>query len=112
MSAINAGICLICLRKNFLCSDLTSPLKSPKEAKAAFHLFGLTYKQWAEDHQVHRNSVNEVIGGRKKCVRGDAHAIAVLLRIKNGDINEFISTRKSSELIGSYKVAPTTQGEN
>ena len=88
--------CQICGRENFLCSDLASPLKTFAEAKAAFHWHGIAIKHWAEDHRVHFNSVNEVIGGRKRCIRGDAHAIAVLLRLKNGDINEFINSRTNA----------------
>lgn len=88
--------CPICAREDFLCSDLASPLKSYAESKAAFHRHGITIKRWAEDHHVHFNSVNEVVGGRKRCIRGDAHAIAVLLRLKNGDIKEFINSRNQS----------------
>jgi gp16 family phage-associated protein len=93
MTALPPNRCLICGRENFLCSDLASPLKSHAEAKAAFHWHGIAIKQWAADHKVHFNSVNEVVGGRKRCIRGDAHAIAVLLRLKNGDINEFTNSR-------------------
>ncbi len=85
--------CPICSREDFLCSDMTSPIKSYAEVKAAFHRHGIAIKTWAKDHRVHSNSVNEVVGGRKRCIRGDAHAIAVLLRLKDGDINEFINSR-------------------
>ena len=95
-----------------VCSDLSSPIKSRADAKAAFHWHGITLKHWAEDHQVHFNSVNEVIGGRKRCIRGDAHAIAVLLRLKNGDISEFINSRQSSALTDNCTVGPAAQGEN
>lgn len=91
------NICPICGRENFLCSDLSSPLKSCGEVKATFHSHGIAIKHWAEDHQVHFNSVNEVVAGRKRCIRGDAHAIAVLLRLKSGNINEFINARCSAQ---------------
>lgn len=104
--------CLVCGRDNFLCSDLSSPLKSGADAKAMFHRHGITIKHWAEDHQVHFNSVNEVIGDRKRCIRGDAHAIAVLLRMKNGDISEFINSRKRSAANVVCTVVPPTQGGN
>lgn len=112
MNCTHLSRCPICSRENFLCCDLTSPLKSSKAAKAEFHSFGITIKQWAVDHHVHFNSVNEVIGGRKKCLRGDAHAIAVLLRLKNGDISEFITSRKSAALIDNCTVVPPAKGEN
>lgn len=104
--------CQICGRSNFLCSDLSSPLKSKADAKATFHWHGFTIKQWAEEHQVHFNSVNEVLGGRKRCIRGDAHAIAVLLRLKNGDISEFINSGQRSAATVSCTVVPAPKGEN
>ncbi|WJR28892.1 hypothetical protein [Pseudomonas mosselii] len=85
--------CPLCSRASFLCSDLGSPIKTSTEVRNAFHDFGITVRSWASDHGVHRNSVSEVIGGRKASVRGDAHAIAVLLRLKNGDITEFLDSR-------------------
>ncbi|TIH10811.1 hypothetical protein [Pseudomonas leptonychotis] len=104
--------CPVCGRDNFLCSDLSSPLKSGADAKATFHWHGITIKHWAVDHQVHFNSVNEVIGGRKRCIRGDAHAIAVLLRLKDGDISAFINSRQRSAATANSTVVPSAQGEN
>ncbi|WP_252275199.1 hypothetical protein [Pseudomonas subflava] len=93
MKAANPSRCVVCARELFLCSDLASPLKTHAEAKAAFHSTGIALKSWAREHHVHSNSVNEVINGRKRCIRGHAHAIAVLLRLKDGDITEFLSAR-------------------
>lgn len=97
MTISNLARCPICSREKFLCSDLTAPLKTHAEAKAAFHAFGIAIKHWAADHQVHFNSAIAVINGRKRCIRGDAHAIAVLLRLKNGDITEFINARRQAQ---------------
>lgn len=93
MKTPRQNTCPICARRGFLCSDLTTGLKTCAEARAAFTAHGITIKQWAIDHGVHKNSVNEVVRGRKKCVRGDAHAIAVLLRLKDGDITEFLNLK-------------------
>ncbi|GJN53072.1 hypothetical protein [Pseudomonas tohonis] len=93
MKATSPSRCMVCAREHFLCGDLTSPLRTLAQAKAAFHSSGISVTRWARDHRVHVNSVNEVIHGRKRCIRGDAHAIAVLLRLKNGDITEFLAAR-------------------
>lgn len=87
--------CCICGRTNFLCSDLTSELKPHEVVRAEFRAHGISITRWAHDHRVHPNSVYEVIKGRKKCVRGDAHAAAVLLRLKDGDITEFLNLPSS-----------------
>lgn len=86
--------CRLCSRAGFLCSDLSSPIRTRSDVRNAFHSFGIAVRRWASDHGVHPNSVSEVIGGRKASVRGDAHAIAVLLRLKNGDISEFLNARE------------------
>lgn len=104
--------CTICGQHNFLCSDMQSNLKTVAEVRQAFKSFGLTVTDWAERHGVHKGSVYQVLYQKHRSYHGNAHAIAVLLRLKNGDISEFISARASSALIGSSTVAPTAQGEN
>lgn len=93
MKATPVCKCPVCGRENFLCSDLSSAIKTTDQVKTEFRSFGIAITHWAKDHGVHQNSVNEVINGRKRCVRGDAHAIAVLLRLKDGDIAEFLNAK-------------------
>lgn len=47
---------------------------------------GETVQAWAARHDVSPSTVYEVLAGRKKCRRGDAHRVAVLLGIKEGVI--------------------------
>lgn len=61
-------------------------LKTPSEAREEFRRTGKTISSWARDHGVHKGTVYQVLGGYKKCERGDAHKVAVLLGIKDGVI--------------------------
>ncbi|HSV78445.1 MAG TPA: hypothetical protein VLK85_04445 [Ramlibacter sp.] len=40
--------------------------------------------QWARDHDVSQQLVYDVLAGRKKGRRGQAHKVAVLLGLKHG----------------------------
>ena len=45
---------------------------------------GLSVRAWADQHQLKPGTVYEVLAGRKRCLRGDAHRAAVLLGLKKG----------------------------
>lgn len=85
--------CVICGRAGFLCSDLESPLRTVAEVRQAFKIHGLKVTDWAERHGVHKASVYQMLYKKHLGYHGKAHAIAVLLRLKDGDINEFINSR-------------------
>lgn len=61
-------------------------LRTPAEARAELKTKGISITQWAIANQFSPNLVFEVLGGRKKCVRGQAHEIAIKLGIKEGVI--------------------------
>ncbi|MEW5974133.1 MAG: DNA-binding protein [Pseudomonadota bacterium] len=61
-------------------------LRTPAEARAALQAKGVSITQWALANKFSPNLVFEVLAGRKKCVRGQAHEIAVKLGIKAGEI--------------------------
>lgn len=90
--------CPICGRSNFICSDLNSPLRSVLEARQSFKDYGITITDWAEQHGVHKGSVFQVLYKKHRSFRGNAHVIGVLLRLKNGDISEFINMRDKAQL--------------
>jgi gp16 family phage-associated protein len=58
-----------------------------KEARDRLRRAGLTVRSWASTHGVHENTVHEVLSGRQKGSYGSAHKVAVLLGLKDGDIN-------------------------
>jgi gp16 family phage-associated protein len=43
---------------------------------------GVTIKNWAEHNGFHRAIVYSVLSGRRKCLRGQSHEIAVALGLK------------------------------
>lgn len=45
---------------------------------------GISVREWAEENSMKAGTVYEVLAGRKRCRRGDAHRAAVLLGIKEG----------------------------
>ena len=61
-------------------------LRSPAEARAELQAKGISITQWAVANKFSPNLVFEVLGGRKKCVRGQAHEIAIKLGLKSGEI--------------------------
>ncbi len=61
-------------------------LRTPAQAREALKAKGVSITQWAIANKFSPNLVFEVLGGRKKCVRGQAHEIAVKLGIKDGEI--------------------------
>lgn len=58
-----------------------------KEARDRLRRAGLTVRSWASMHGVHENTVHEVLSGRQKGDYGAAHRVAVLLGLKDGDVN-------------------------
>jgi gp16 family phage-associated protein len=63
------------------------PLKNPDQVRAEFDRVGRTFAQWARDHEVDLQTVYDVLAGRKKGRRGQAHKVAVLLGLKHGVVD-------------------------
>ncbi|EBQ9987691.1 DNA-binding protein [Salmonella enterica subsp. enterica serovar Oranienburg] len=63
-------------------------LKTPQEVRAEFNRVGQPVSKWADEHGFNRSLVYAVLAGRKKCKRGIAHKIAVMLSLKDGVIAE------------------------
>lgn len=61
-------------------------LRTADQARDALKAKGISITQWAIANKFSPNLVFEVLGGRKKCVRGQAHEIAVKLGLKQGEI--------------------------
>jgi gp16 family phage-associated protein len=61
-------------------------LRTAEEARDALNSTGISITQWAIANKFSPNLVFEVLGGRKKCIRGQAHEIAVKLGLKDGVI--------------------------
>ncbi|GAB3266117.1 DNA-binding protein [Chitinimonas naiadis] len=63
-------------------------LRTPQEVREDFIRRGISVSSWAREHGFSRNQVNAVVRGDCKCQYGQAHKIAVLLGIKDGEIVE------------------------
>lgn len=63
-------------------------LKTRAEARALFDHTGKSIAAWARSHDVSAELAYQVMTGRKKGIRGEAHKIAVLLGIKAGVITD------------------------
>ena len=61
-------------------------LRTAAEARADLQAKGISITQWSIANKFSPNLVFEVLGGRKKCVRGQAHEIAIKLGLKDGEI--------------------------
>lgn len=60
-------------------------LLSPEQARAALDRKGMSLAQFARLHGLNKNLVSDLLNGRKKGHRGEAHRAAVLLGIKEGE---------------------------
>lgn len=55
-----------------------------KSARDAFEASGIPVAEWARAQGFSTNLVYQVLEGRRKCVRGQSHQIAVALGLKDG----------------------------
>jgi gp16 family phage-associated protein len=68
----------------------STALRTPEDVKAEFKRQGQSISGWAMKNRFPPHLVYAILGGNKdsKCVRGDSHRIAVLLRLKHGELIE------------------------
>lgn len=69
-------------------SALTKSIRTPEEVRADFERRGKTIRQFAREIGVSDRIVYEVLRGRFKGRRGQAHKAAVLLGLKDGVVEE------------------------
>lgn len=62
--------------------------RTPAQAKAWLEEIGKSVKDFAEENNLDLHTTYQVLAGRKKGKRGEAHRAAVLLGIKDGVISE------------------------
>lgn len=58
--------------------------KSAKRARKAFAVSGIPVAEWARNCGFSANLVYQVLDGKRKCLRGQSHRIAVALGLKDG----------------------------
>lgn len=75
--------------------DRRTRLQTPVQAAERLRQMGITAAQLADDHGFSHATVYKVLSGANKGRHGDAHRVAVLLRIKRGE-----ATVTGSVLVG------------
>ena len=65
---------------------LCANMKTAEQVRAEFNRAGQSITQWAAAHGYPAYLVQQVLSGRSRCLRGQSHAIAVLLDLKEGYI--------------------------
>lgn len=59
-------------------------LRTPAQARAWLSYQGISVAQWARENGFTYSLTQEILSGRKKCLRGMSHNIAVKLGMKEG----------------------------
>lgn len=65
-----------------------SKVKKVPQGREMLHRSGQSVKQWALAHGFSVSLTYAVLAGKRKCLRGQSHKIAVELGIKDGEITE------------------------
>lgn len=63
-------------------------LLTPEQARAKLDREWISIAEFSRKHGLNKNLVSDLLNGRKKGKRGEAHRAAVLLGIKDGVISE------------------------
>ena len=63
-------------------------LRTPEEIRQEFAVRGIAISSWAREMGFSPGLVHQVLAGRLRCVRGQAHQVAVLLGLKVGELGE------------------------
>jgi len=66
---------------------MPAPL-TPEQARAELDRRGISIAEFSRIHELNKNLVSDLLNGRKKGRRGEAHRAAVLLGIKDGVIEQ------------------------
>ncbi|VVN92898.1 DNA-binding protein [Pseudomonas fluorescens] len=61
---------------------------TPEQARTELDRRGISIAEFSRIHALNKNLVSDLLNGRKKGRRGEAHRAAVLLGIKDGVIEQ------------------------
>lgn len=73
---------------------MPAPL-SREQARKMLERCGMSIAEFSRTHDLNPNLVSDLLAGRKKGLRGEAHRAAVLLGIKEGVIDDFPTSTPS-----------------
>jgi gp16 family phage-associated protein len=72
----------------------TSVTMTPEEAKELLSRKGISTRAWALEHGFTPSLVHMVLTGARQTRIGQSHNVAVMLGIKEGELNEVAACRK------------------
>ena len=77
-------------------------LRTPEEIRREFAVRGIAVSSWAREMGFSPGLVHQVLAGRLRCVRGQAHQVAVVLGLKAGELGDiddlpFLSGNKKED---------------
>lgn len=67
-------------------TTIESKLKTPDEVRQELASLGISISDWAREMGYPPGLVHQVLAGRLRCVRGQAHKVAVSLGLKVGKL--------------------------
>jgi gp16 family phage-associated protein len=73
-------------------------VRTPREVREEFEKKGLSIARWSLLNGFNPNTVSDLLNGRKKGIRGEAHKIAVTLGLKDGEV---VSDREMATAINA-----------
>ncbi len=60
------------------------PIRSPQECRSLIEGSGISIAEWARENRFSCALVYQVLEGKRRCLRGQSHKIAVALSLKAG----------------------------
>lgn len=63
-------------------------IRTPQDVRNEFIRKGISLASWARENGFDKATVSQVLSGCNAATRGQGHKIAVMLRIKDGEIIE------------------------
>ncbi|HET8635831.1 MAG TPA: DNA-binding protein [Acidobacteriaceae bacterium] len=73
--------------------------RSAEEVRRAFEVRGLSIAAWARAHGYSSQLVYQILAGRKPCLRGQSHRIAVHLGLKRGLIGSLQDLEPQAQVV-------------
>lgn len=66
----------------------SSRLRTPEETRRLIEASGISIAEWARENKFSRALVYQVLEGKRRCLRGQSHRIAVALGLKEGQLSD------------------------
>lgn len=71
-----------------------TPLRSHEECRSLIEGTGISIAEWARENRFSAGLVYQVLEGKRRCLRGQSHRIAVALGLKVGQLTDVKSLNR------------------